>query len=47
MISSEYLLAVPALAVIWPCLAVAVMFGCAWGLAAQGLPTAARLPITS
>lgn len=40
MISSEYVLAVPALAMIWPCVVVAMLFGCAWGLAAQGLPAA-------
>lgn len=45
MMPSEYVLAAPALAVIWPCLALAVLFGCAWGMATQGLPAAARLPI--
>ncbi len=44
MIPSEYVLAAPALAMIWPCITLAVMFGCAWGLAAQGLPEAACRP---
>ncbi len=45
MVPSEYALAAPALAVIWPCLVLAVLFGCAWGMTTHGLPGAARLPI--
>jgi len=45
MMPSEYSLAAPALAVIWPCIAFAVLFGCVWGIAAQGLSQGARSPI--
>lgn len=45
MIPSEYMLAAPALVMVWPCITLAVLFGCAWGIAAQTLPGAAGLSV--
>ncbi|MGH7117877.1 MAG: hypothetical protein ACREFP_02590 [Acetobacteraceae bacterium] len=45
MIPSEYILAVPALALVWPCITLAVLFGCVQGIAAQALWCPPCVPI--